>query len=86
MLIDAAMDLVEKVAPPPSAGEMEKALEAALGENAGAKLAWRPKEWVEVGAETAQQLLKMIDALEDLDDVQNVYGNYDVPEDVLASL
>ena len=66
--------------------EVAKALEAALGENAGAKLAWRPKEWVEVGAETAQQLLKMIDALEDLDDVQNVYGNYDVPEYVLASL
>ena len=66
--------------------EVAKALEAALGDNAGAKLAWRPKEWVEVGAETAQQLLKMIDTLEDLDDVQNVYGNYDVPDDVLASL
>ena len=66
--------------------EVAKALEAALGDNAGAKLAWRPKEWVEVGTETAQQLLKMIDTLEDLDDVQNVYGNYDVPEDVLASL
>ncbi len=66
--------------------EVAKALEATLGESSGAKLAWRPREWTEVGAEHAQQLLKMIDTLEDLDDVQNVYGNYDVPEEVLNQL
>ena len=66
--------------------EVVKALEPVLGEVEGAKLAWRPKEWVEVGTDTAQQLLKMIDALEDLDDVQNVYGNYDVPDEVMAQL
>jgi YebC/PmpR family DNA-binding regulatory protein len=66
--------------------EVVKALEPVLGDVEGAKLAWRPKEWVEVGADTAQQLLKMIDALEDLDDVQNVYGNYDVPDEVMATL
>lgn len=66
--------------------EVVKALEPVLGDVEGAKLAWRPKEWVEVGADTAQQLLKMIDALEDLDDVQNVYGNYDVPDEVMETL
>ncbi|MCG2840728.1 YebC/PmpR family DNA-binding transcriptional regulator [Sandaracinobacter sp. RS1-74] len=66
--------------------EVAKALEATLGESTGARLAWRPREWTEVGADTVQQLLKMIDALEDLDDVQNVYGNYDVPDEVMAGL
>ncbi len=66
--------------------EVAKALEGTLGDSAGAKLAWRPKEWVEVGEDVARQLLKMIDALEDLDDVQNVYGNYDVPDEVMARL
>jgi YebC/PmpR family DNA-binding regulatory protein len=71
---------------PDALHEVAKALEAVLGEAEGAKLAWRPKEWVEVGAEVAQQLLKMIDALEDLDDVQAVYGNYEVPDEVMAAL
>jgi YebC/PmpR family DNA-binding regulatory protein len=71
---------------PDALHEVAKALEAVLGEAEGAKLAWRPKEWVDVGAEVAQQLLKMIDALEDLDDVQAVYGNYEVSDEVMAAL
>jgi YebC/PmpR family DNA-binding regulatory protein len=66
--------------------EVAKALEAVLGEPEGAKLAWRPKERVSVTAEIAAQLIKMIDALEDLDDVQTVWGNYDVPDEVMAAL
>ncbi len=66
--------------------EVMKALETVLGAPEGAKLAWRPKEWVTVGADTAAQLLKMIDALEDSDDVQSVHGNYDVPDEVMAQL
>ena len=66
--------------------EVTRALEAALGPAAGAKLAWRPKETVQIDAGTVGQLLKMIDALEDSDDVQNVYGNYDIADDVLAGL
>ena len=66
--------------------EVMKALEGVLGAPEGAKLAWRPREWVTVGTDTAAQLLKMIDALEDSDDVQSVHGNYDVPDEVMASL
>lgn len=36
--------------------------------------------------ETAQKVLKLIDMLEDLDDVQNVYSNADIPDDVMAQL
>ena len=66
--------------------EVMKALEAVLGAHEGAKLALRPKKWVSVGADTAAQLMKMLDALEDSDDVQSVHGNYDVPEEVMAQL
>ena len=71
---------------PDALHEVAKALEAVLGAAEGAKLAWRPKESVGVSADVAAQLLKMIDALEDSDDVQNVYGNYDIPDEVLAAL
>jgi YebC/PmpR family DNA-binding regulatory protein len=63
-----------------------KALEAALGEPETVKLAWKPQTPVEVGEEDAQQLLKLVDALEDDDDVQTVWGNYDVPDEELEKL
>ena len=66
--------------------EVVKALEAVLGEGDGGKLAWRPQLEVTVGESDAGTLLRLIDALEDDDDVQTVWGNYDVPEDVLAKL
>ena len=50
------------------------------------KLAWKPGLMVRVGEADALLLLKLLDALEDDDDVQTVWGNYDVPEDVLAAL
>ena len=66
--------------------EVARALEAKLGEAEGTKLAWRPQVMTNVGETDASTLLKLIDALEDDDDVQMVWGNYDVPEDVLAKL
>src|SRR5687767_5325209 len=66
--------------------EVAKALEATLGEAEGTKLAWRPGTMVSVGEADAGQLLKLIDALEDDDDVQTVWGNYDVPDEVMAKL
>jgi YebC/PmpR family DNA-binding regulatory protein len=63
-----------------------KALEASLGEPEGVKLAWKPNLMVTVDEDVAGKLLKMIDTLEDDDDVQTVWGNYDVPEDVLEKL
>lgn len=66
--------------------EVAKALEAALGEAESAKLAWKPQVLVEVDEANAATLLKMIDALEDDDDVQTVWGNYDVSDEVMAKL
>ncbi len=66
--------------------EVAKALEATLGEAEGAKLAWRPQVMVTVGESDAGLLMKLIDALDDDDDVQTVWGNYDVPDDVMERL
>jgi YebC/PmpR family DNA-binding regulatory protein len=45
-----------------------------------------PSMEVSVGAEQAPRLMRLVEALEDLDDVQNVYGNFDIPDEVLAAL
>ncbi len=66
--------------------DVVKALEAVIGEGDGGKLAWRPQIEVTVSEGDAGTLFRLIDALEDDDDVQTVWGNYDVPEDVMAKL
>jgi len=63
-----------------------KALEASLGEGEGAKLAWRPQTMVTVGEGDAALLMKLIDTLDEDDDVQTVWGNYDVPDEVMEKL
>ena len=66
--------------------EVAKALEPLLGEPESVKLAWKPSTEVEVRGEDAGTLMKLIDALEDDDDVQTVWGNYDVPDEELERL
>ena len=67
--------------------EVAAALEASLGESETAKLIWKPQAPTEVGElDQAQKLMKLIDTLEEDDDVQNVTGNFDIPEDVAAQL
>jgi YebC/PmpR family DNA-binding regulatory protein len=63
-----------------------KALEAALGEPESVKLAWRPQNSVALGEGEAEQLIKLVDALEDDDDVQTVWGNYEISDEVMAKL
>ena len=62
------------------------ALEAALGESTESKLIWRPQSRTDVDLDTAQKLMKLVDMLEEDDDVQSVTHNFDVPEDVAAKL
>ncbi|MBY5356846.1 YebC/PmpR family DNA-binding transcriptional regulator [Rhizobium leguminosarum] len=67
-------------------GDVAKALESSLGEAETVKAVWRAQNNVPVDEEKAQSLLKLIDSLEDDDDVQNVYSNFEVSEEVLAKL
>jgi YebC/PmpR family DNA-binding regulatory protein len=53
-------------------------------ETSEAQISWIPKSTVRVEGEAAQQLVKLLESLEDLDDVQKVEGNYDVDAEALA--
>ncbi|HEX2560889.1 YebC/PmpR family DNA-binding transcriptional regulator [Phenylobacterium sp.] len=66
--------------------EVAQALEAALGEPKSTAIAWRPKTLTPVSGDAAATLMKLLDALEDDDDVQNVWGNYDIAADELERL
>ena len=66
--------------------EVSKLVEQSLGEAESTKLAWRPQTPVEVGGDDAGLLVKLIDALEDDDDIQTVWGNYEVPDEVMERL
>jgi YebC/PmpR family DNA-binding regulatory protein len=61
--------------------EVAQALETALGEAKSTKIIWKPKALTPVAGDAVATLMKMIDALEDDDDVQNVYGNYDISDE-----
>ena len=63
--------------------DVAKALEAKFGEPRKAALVWKPQNTVPVDDEQGEKVLKLIDALEDLDDVDAVHANFDVPADVL---
>ena len=62
------------------------ALERRFGPASSARLVWRPKSTAPVDEDTASSLFKLLETLEDSDDVQNVYANFEVAEDVLARL
>ena len=71
---------------PDALHEVSSALEKTLGEAESAKLAWRPHVMVAVEEGDAQTLFKLIDALDDDDDVQTVWGNYEVSDAVMEKL
>jgi YebC/PmpR family DNA-binding regulatory protein len=62
------------------------ALESRFGAPESAKLEWRPATSVTLDEDRAAGLLKLLDALEENDDVQNVYANFDIPETVMRKL
>ena len=65
---------------------VSSALEDALGEAESTKLVWRPQTTTELDLEGMQQLMKLIEALEDDDDVQNVTANFEASDEVMAQL
>ena len=67
-------------------GAVAEALQAALGEAEEVKTVWRPQNPVPVDEDKAGTLMKLLDALDDDDDVQNVYSNFEVSDEVMARL
>jgi transcriptional/translational regulatory protein YebC/TACO1 len=66
--------------------EVAKALEAKFGEPRKAALIWKPQNTVSVDDETGEKLLKLMDLLNEHDDVQNVYANFEVSDALVAKM
>ena len=66
--------------------EVAQTLESRFGEPRQAKLVWKPQNTVPVDDDAAEKILKLVDALEENDDVQTVYANFEVSEALMAKL
>ena len=65
---------------------VREALEKSLGQPSSARIVWRPRTTAPIEGEQAQSLFKLIEQLEDNDDVQNVYANFEMSDATMASL
>jgi YebC/PmpR family DNA-binding regulatory protein len=66
--------------------DVAKALEARFGSPRKSSLVWRPQNTIVVDDEVGEKLIKLIDVLEDNDDVQNVYSNFQISDALMAKL
>ncbi|MCL2330015.1 MAG: YebC/PmpR family DNA-binding transcriptional regulator [Phycisphaerae bacterium] len=79
-------DVWEITAPAEAYEPLRQALAAAKIEPQSSELTMVPSSRVTVDAENGQKVLRLVEALEDHDDVQNVYANFDIPDDVMAQM
>lgn len=84
--VESDADTHEIATAPDDLHAVGKTLESRFGEPESARLAWKAKDLVPVSEEDAQKLLKLLDALDDNDDVQEVSGNYEISDEVMAAL
>ena len=77
---------IEVLTPPDALAAVRDALDEAGFEIESADLTQIPKTTMELAEDDAKKVLGLIDSLEELDDVQDVYSNFDIPDDVLASI
>lgn len=67
-------------------GEVQKALEAKFGPPERAKLVWKPQSTIELNETQAETMIALVEALEDNDDVQTVYSNFEVSDEIMKKL
>ena len=84
--VRAAGDTIEVISAPESFRAVREALEGAGVKVESSELTQIPKTTVELDGPEAKKVLNLIDELEELDDVQDVYANFDIPDEVLASV
>lgn len=91
--IDAGAEDVEPVGntlvvytAPGAVEKVKAALEAAGERVTSAEVSMRPNSTVRVEGPTADKVLRLVDALEELDDVQRVHANFDIPDEILAKV
>ena len=66
--------------------DVAKALEEKFGDSRKAALVWRPQNTIKVDDEAGEKILKLVNALADNDDVQNVYANFEISDALMAKL
>jgi YebC/PmpR family DNA-binding regulatory protein len=69
-----------------SFAEVAKALEAKFGEPRKAGLVWKPQNTVPIDDEKGEKLIKLMDLLNEHDDVQNVYANFEISDALMAKM
>jgi len=79
-------DTVEVQTPPNELETVKEALDAAGFKVQVAELSMLPKNTVKLDGTSARTMLKLMEALEDQDDVQNVYANFDIPEEIMEEV
>jgi YebC/PmpR family DNA-binding regulatory protein len=84
--VESISDIYEIVTDPSKVVDARKSLQEANIEYNSADVVFYPSTQVETDAETTKKVLKLVDALEDLDDVQEVYSNFDAPDEVLEQI
>ena len=67
-------------------GEVSASLAKKLGDAESVKVVWKPQTLTPLDQEKAETLLKLVDALDEDDDVQNVFSNADISDEVMAKL
>ena len=80
------LNMVTIYTEPASMEEVRKNLEAEGVKFVSADIAMIPENTIELDADTARKTLKLMDVLEDHDDVQEVYSKFDIPEEIMAQL
>ncbi|HEX6988779.1 MAG TPA: YebC/PmpR family DNA-binding transcriptional regulator, partial [Bacillota bacterium] len=79
-------DVYEVITPPEALEAVRQALvDAGVREFESAEVTMLPQAQIRLEGREAEQLLRLLDALEDHDDIQDVYGNYDIADEVLAA-
>ncbi|MBT5540688.1 MAG: YebC/PmpR family DNA-binding transcriptional regulator, partial [Alphaproteobacteria bacterium] len=84
--VNSTDDSHEIMCPKESFAKTRDFLAQKFGDPESAALSWVPQNTIKVDADTARTLLKLIDALEDNDDIQTVSANYEMSDDVLKEL
>jgi YebC/PmpR family DNA-binding regulatory protein len=74
----------EVVTPPEALVAVRKALEAESVSIVSAELTMLPQTSIPIGRDKAESVLRLVEGLEDLEDVQSVHSNFDIPEEILA--
>ena len=83
---DPGEDSYEIIIAPEDVNKVKAALEAAGIPVSLAEITMLPKSYVALDGKSAEQMIRLVDALEDHEDIQNVYTNFDIPDEVMAKV